>query len=70
MISMTESMEKELLSLLKRENRAGLRIVVGPDERLRLELDKGSAVGGHTDFINTGIVIRDEADDVMIDIPG
>jgi hypothetical protein len=73
MISMTDRAKKKLNSLLKGENRAGLRIVSGPDQRLRLVLDKGIRIDEKRNRV-TGYLIQDETNtlmgDIMIDVLG
>ena len=49
MITLTENAEKKLHSIIKGENGAAFRVVVGPDQRLRLVIDRGSkAHSGHS----------------------
>ena len=66
MVSVREKTEKRLRSLLRGEETGRFRIVTGPDERLRLVLDKRPGNPG------TGFLIQDEAhtlpDEVMLDL--
>ena len=74
MISMTETAEKRMLLLLKKGARDGLKIVTGPDGRLRLVLDKGCRVESDEKSVSVGCLIADKAksavDEIIIRISG
>ncbi len=59
MTTITEKKEKKMLSLLKGDNRSGLKVEVGPDHRLRLVLDRGKG-GSKQGFIQAGYLARYE----------
>jgi hypothetical protein len=62
MFAMTETTEKRMLSLLKRDDREGLKIVTGPDGRLRLVLDKSCRVGSRENAVNDGCLVADNVE--------
>jgi Fe-S cluster assembly iron-binding protein IscA len=74
MISVTEKAEQKLHSLLKGKEPANLRIICGPDQRLRLILDKGLREPGRENVAIQKILIQDETSslpkDTVIDISG
>lgn len=60
-MSMIEQKEEKNPVQLQGKNRAGLKIVVGPDKRMRLVLDK-SATDSRQNFINPAYLAQNELD--------
>jgi hypothetical protein len=78
-MTITEKSEKKMLSQIKGENRTGLKVVVGPDKRMRLVLDRSlsnrsSSDGSPQNYITPAYLARGEMEshayDGMLDGQG
>lgn len=70
MISVTEEAEKRLHALLKGKKPANLRVVYGPDQRLRLVLDEGSKKTGNGEEVSVRGETSFLLDNTVIDVRG
>ncbi len=61
-MSITEKRENKPLSRPRRDECAGLKVEIGPDNRIRLVLDKSSKEGVKYSFINAAYLEQGELD--------
>lgn len=68
MNSLTQNTEKEILLLLKGEDKDdGLQIVIGPDERIRLVRDNGGKIGNKKYLVKAGHLVQDGIESLVED---
>jgi len=72
MITFTQSAEKKLRSILKSDSRAAIKIVKGPDQRLRLVLEKAAVPAGGAPIPAEGLrdSIGNFEENLLIDVHG